>query len=214
MYPVFKRYTVTKSSFVYYYNNSMLRNISSISHHMAETTPEQIATELNQVLQAFTSNYEKLKELRCIRQLLLHTNDLEWSTIDIPQPYHDMRRTADIISDESGNNLYLRRVESQPCIIYQYQVSTNQWQLGTSCPPSLYRFSMVYHDHLMIIGRALSRDDRATRTGEILNFVDGSWKRVLPDMPTSRSRSTAIICRHNQAVLLIVIGGRMTQMLV
>ena len=174
---------------------------------MAEATPEQVSTVLGQVQQAFTSNYEKLKELQYIQQLSLHTKDFKWTTEDIPQQYHDMRRTADIVSDDSGENLYLRKVESQPCIIYNYQESTNQWQLGASCPPSLYRFSMAYHNHLMIIGGALGRGDKATRTGEILNFIDGNWKSIYPPMLTSRSRSIALISHINQTVLLIVIGG-------
>ena len=160
--------------------------------------------EFGQVQQAFTSNY---KECQCIQQLLQYVQNLKWTTKAIIPQYHDMRRTADLVYDEIGDYLYLRKIDSQPCIIYRYQVSTNQWQLGASCPPSCYRFSMAYHNHLMVIGGAETRANKATRTGKILSFVDGKWKQLHPDMPTSRSRSTAITCRVDQAVLLIVIGG-------
>ena len=171
---------------------------------MAEVTPDQISIALGQVQQAFTTNYENLKQLRYIQQLLLHTQNLKWTTKDIPQEYHDIRRTADLVSDESGDNLFLRKVESQPCAIYHYQVSTNQWK---QCECPRYRCSMVYHNHLMTIGGAMSRDKKSPRTGEILSYIDSEWKSEFPYMPTKRSRSIALTCYFNQAVLLIVIGG-------
>ena len=171
---------------------------------MVEATPEQISIVLGQVQQAFTSNYQKLKELQCIQQLLLQTKNLEWTTEDIPGKYHNLRRTADIVSDESGDILFLRKVESEPCAIYRYQVSTNQWQQGP-CPH--YRCSMAYHNCLMTIGGALTRGDKAQRTGDILGLVNDEWEHIVPPMPTRRSRSIALICHFNQAVLLIVIGG-------
>ena len=130
---------------------------------------------LNKVQQAFTSNYEKLKDLQYIQQsqLSLHTQNLKWTIEDIPKPYHDMRRTADLVCDDSGDSLFLRKIDTQPCIIYKYKVLANDWQLCIQCPPSCYRFSMAYHNHLMIIGGAMSRDDKATRSGEIQSLVDG-----------------------------------------
>ena len=171
---------------------------------MADATPETVSKVLGQVQQAFTRNYEKLKELQSIRQLLLHTKNHIWTTRDVPQQYHNLRRTVDLVSDESGDNLYLRKVESHPCMIYRYQVSTNQWSQG-ECP--YYRCSMAYHKCLMTIGGALSRDDKAQRTGEILSYVENNWKPELPPMPTARSRSISLTCYFNQAALLIVIGG-------
>ena len=174
---------------------------------MDEPTPNQLSEVLGQVQQAYESKHEKLKELRYIQQLLLHTQNLKWKTEGIPRQYHDMRRTADLVYDDSGDNLFVRKIDSDPCIIYNYQVSTNQWQLGAKCPSSRFRFSMAYHKCLMMIGGAMSRGDKATRTGEVQSFVDGSWRSRYPDMPTSRSRSTALTCHVNQTVLLIVIGG-------
>ena len=119
-----------------------------------------------------------------------------------------MRRTADLVYDDSGDSLFLRKIDTQPCIIYKYKVLANDWQLCTQYPPSCYRFSMAYHNHLMIIGGAMSQDDKATRSAEIQSLVDGtSWKHKFSDMPTSRSRSTALTCCVNQVMLLIVIGG-------
>ena len=173
---------------------------------MADITPKHVSTVLSQVQQAFASNYQKLKELQDIRQLLLYTQQLKWTTEDIPPQYHNLRRTTDIVSDESGDNLFLRKVESQSCTIYHYKVSTNQWQLRTyTCP--YYRCSMAYHNNLMIIGGASSRDDKAPCTGEILGFINNKWHPIFPAMPTRRSRSIALTCHFNQAVLLIVIGG-------
>jgi hypothetical protein len=171
---------------------------------MAEITPEQMAITLSQVQQAFMSNYEKVKELQYIQELLLHTKNHKWTTKGIPQEYHNLRRTADLVCDESGDNLFLRKVDSEPCAIYQYQVSTDQWGKGT-CPR--YRCSMAYHKHLMTIGGAKGRDDKAPRTGEIFSFVDNNWISVFPAMPTKRSRSIALTCHIDQEVLLIVIGG-------
>ena len=171
---------------------------------MAEMTPEQVSATLGQVQQAFMSNHEKLRELKYIQQLLLHTKNHQWIIKDIPPPYHDLRRTADLVCDESGDNLFLRKVDKDPCAIYRYQVSTDQWGEGT-CPH--YRCSLAYHNHLMTIGGAVTRDDKAPRTDEILSFIDDDWKSVFPPMPTRRSRSIALTCHFNEAVLLIVIGG-------
>ena len=53
----------------------------------------------------------------------------------------------------------------------------------------------------------MSRDDKATHSGEIQSLVDGSWKRKFLDMLTNRSRSTAITCCVDPAMLLIIICG-------
>ena len=66
---------------------------------------------------------------------------------------------------------------------------------------------MAYHDHLMTIGGAVTRDDGAQRTAEIRSFVGENWMRLHPDMPTPRSRSLALTCMFMNAKLLIVIGG-------
>ena len=146
---------------------------------------------LEEVHQAFASNYNNALPL-------LHTTHLV-------QTIRDMRRTADIVKHDSENYLFLRKIESDPCEIYQYHVSLNKWEQLGLCPH--YRCSTAYHNNLMTIGGAVTRDDGAQRTAEIHSFVGENWMRLHPDMPTPRSRSLALTCMFMNAKLLIVIGG-------
>ena len=173
---------------------------------LSNATPEDMAIILGQVQQAYANKDQKVKELQNIQKLLLNMQNFEWITKRIPQEFHDVRRTADTVTDDTHNLVILRKVESYPLAIWSYEVPTDQWQINGACP--VYRCSMVYYgQQLIIIGGATTREDKAPRSRKVLHYTNNEWTRCFPDMPTGRSRMIALTCDYQGAKVLIVIGG-------
>ena len=130
------------------------------------------------------------------------------STTDLPQEQHDMRRSSDGVTDDTGDNIYLRRGDTTPSLICKYCVSSGD--LVTVGQSKYYRCSMAFYGkQIILIGGACGREDKAERTADIYCVLlrEGLPFSLLTQMPTRRSRTTALTFSTPEINVLIVIGG-------
>ena len=128
------------------------------------------------------------------------------STTDLPREQHDMRRSSDGVTDDTGDNIYLRRVETTPPMICKYCISSGD--LVTIGQSKYYRCSMAFYGkQIILIGGACGREDKAERIADIYCVREGLPFILLTQMPTRRSRTTALTFSTPEINVLIVIGG-------
>ena len=89
--------------------------------------------------------------------------------------------------------------------VYQYTISRDLWTPLPDCPT--YHHSLAtWNDELIALGGKISLNI----TNMVLTFRDNTWKRILPPMPTARSRLTTYTSPENKIIITVggVIGAR------
>lgn len=130
--------------------------------------------------------------------------NLKWELRRLPDHLSDMRRSSDAVVN-AGDELFLRKADTTSTAIYSYSISANEWNEVVHQPLHYDRCSLAYYKQLIVIGGSVGKEDKAHRSSAIVE-ING---KAFTSMPTSRSRTTALIGHSSmlKTFVLIVIGG-------
>lgn len=156
-------------------------------------------TDLLETLQQLlVTKNQKISELES-QPLRLY--DYCWGSTQ-PAP-DDLLRSVDAVVDDDGRIVYLRKGKSKPSVIHSYDVLNQTWLPPFNCGHDVYfRFSMVYHTQVLMIGG--TKIDESQCGNEIFGL---NPPNIFSRMPSRRCRATSLKWHHEGKAFLIVIGG-------
>jgi hypothetical protein len=173
---------------------------------MATNSPEEVSKEtVLQLQQVLALKDSQIRELQSFR-----FNDHQWSSI--PYQIPNLVRSADAVIDNTGDNVFMREAKSDPAKLYQLQISTGELkQLIGNFTTTTWSMICYYNDLIMIGGIDKATSQCTNGLIAVRSNVDMTlrFEPILPDMPTMRCRTTAVvhIDPQSRASYIIVIGG-------
>ena len=167
-------------------------------------TPEEASRELLEEIQRV------LAEKDCEIGRNSKFNDDHWRSLAcIP----NLVRSADAVVDGADKNVFLREAKSDPPRLYRFQISPDEQGQLLTIDFGILRWSMIYYnENVILVGGVNKATSQCTGGMIAVRTNDNGTLSPVPiftDMPTRRSRTTALVHTNiqNGASYIIVIGG-------